>query len=991
MEQKKTSWRAFETEAVLESRYDQLLHWGILLTRGDAGEAREIVHDLCLYLILTKTDFNRISNQDGYLYTSLRHVYLSRMTRASREALRFVSIGDFDNVHFALSGRDRSGSVLIQNDLRTICGYSVWRKEASKGFSYFILHFFHGYFPREIAEIACLPVSAIYNKLKSARTELKEHLSAPDKVRPIKQGSLPLPRQSPIVVPTPELFQELRETILQARRGACLPEEDLLAYYEIDAPVPIPCELLSHIVSCQRCLALIDRHFRRPTLKDRDALDGFDRVLNMQHLAQGGTDRKSVKVMFETMRREKERIYHHRPQSLFIAVNTRVVAFHDVQGIQSALSIRLEYSEQPNCVEVFSEQQIRLAMIAIDSLPPDGPERLTQQTLLSDTRRLELNLSFDGLGLQCEVVYSDPEASTGIQDAMEELRPSTLQALVGTDQPSWIKKLISTLVPSPAMAWGLALAFVACAGAYFMSYIHQPRLDASAVLNQAVAMEAAKMAGATRHQTMNLIETTSDGLVLRGIVETWQEGQTGRHIRRLYDLHHHVIASEWKDKNGRSGVSIAPSNTEIDAPARQLAMNDLWKQDLSSADFRALGGKSIRVSVVNGEYKLSATMEDDNKPRLLSAVLVLDSHLNAVGEELYLHKDSPIRELQLLQTGQDYQPSSNVPDSVFSNEEEGMGGSPVDKGDASMRDRSKPNTNTQLVQLEIGALYELNQMGADIGDPIDVVRAPDGRIRIYGTVADNARRSQLLARLETLPNQQLLTIQLNSQSSLRSAAPSAPKSTVPTTSVYSVTRTEAPSEVVLKQYFESKGWTGDREKSAVSQFSQEAREHAQRALQRAYALNRLGTSFTARELSAANPAYQRQWARMASAHAFALEIELSALNDQLSRIIPDDHESLPAHGGEYANIDDPATLARATERLLHKTQELSRIIGGAFASGVVKSADRNGEPLLTHARNSIPLREAAAIVSFTQRLSHLDAHEVRPSDSKGPLRHRDEQ
>jgi DNA-directed RNA polymerase specialized sigma24 family protein len=156
------------------------MRWGKLLTRGDASTAQDIVHDLCLYLALTKPDFSEVTNLDGYLYTSLRHVYLSWIAKSSRDALRFVSIGDFDSIQFAVASTQANESVDVQNDLRAICCYAVWRKDSSKSFSYFILHFFHGYFPREIAEIACLPLSAIYNKLKTSRAELRHDLAAPE-------------------------------------------------------------------------------------------------------------------------------------------------------------------------------------------------------------------------------------------------------------------------------------------------------------------------------------------------------------------------------------------------------------------------------------------------------------------------------------------------------------------------------------------------------------------------------------------------------------------------------------------------------------------------------------------------------------------------------------------------------------------------------------------------------------------------------------------
>jgi DNA-directed RNA polymerase specialized sigma24 family protein len=974
MEQKKNIWKAFASarsaDEVLESRYDQLLRWGAVLTRGDTGVAREIVHDLCLYLILTKADFNGIANLDGYLYTSLRHIYLSHVTRASRQALRFVSVADFDSIQFVIANNDRGDSVAVQNELRAICSYAVWRKDASKSFSYFVLHFFHGYFPREIADIAGLPVSAIYNKLKSARTELKAHLSASERLRLIKSDTAPTPYQTPVLVSTAGLFQEIRETILQARRGLCLPEEVLLSHYISHKPSPVPCELLSHIVSCERCLAAVDRHFRRPTLKDRDALDGFDRALNMQDAAQAPAEAMNVTAMFESIRRRKERIYHHRPQALFIAVNARVVAFHDVQGIKSTLSVRVDYSERANVVEVFSEQQVRLAMVVIDRLPPDCPDKLSFQTLLSDSRKLDLNLSFDGLGLQSELIYFDPQATAVTEDSPEELLTAASSHLIDGNKASWIRSLISPLMPSPRLAWSLALTAAVCAGGYVAYRYNRTQLDASVVLGRAIDMETTNMAGAVRHQTLDLTEITADGSTLRGTVELWQQGENGRLMRRLYDTHHHLLASEWRDRDGTLGRFVEPERSGIEDAARQLAANDLWTQDLSSRAFHAVAWNAVHSTAYEGGYKLTATGVPSNEPSLQSAVLLLNRHLNTVSEDLYYRNELQVRELRLVQSNQEYEPSSKVPDGVFSPEKNGDNANNQSNAPAP-QDRIMRETDRQLTQLEIAVLDQLNRLGADIGDPIDIGRTTDGRIRVYGTISDDARRLAIVARLKMLPDQQYLTIQLGPQNDVHRGVSPVSRTHIPASNIFTVTHPEIPSASLIRRYFETKGWTGDDENVEVAQFSQLALERAQRSLQHAYALDRLGKSFTAEELRSASPTSQRLWVGMVSMHASALEMQLRALHEQLEEIAPEDDKSPPRAG--LSNIGDPAVFALAADRLLQQTQVMNHMIGTAFASGTAKTVDQDGSLILTQAQHSIPLQEASEIVGFTERFETLEA------------------
>jgi len=114
---------AVRTEQVLESYYGQLMAWGTLLTRANVGQAQDVVHDFYLHLTLTKPDQSGVANLDGYLYKSLRHIYLSGLARSSREALQFTSIAEFDSVQFALAPNRLGDPLQRQNDLRKVCCY----------------------------------------------------------------------------------------------------------------------------------------------------------------------------------------------------------------------------------------------------------------------------------------------------------------------------------------------------------------------------------------------------------------------------------------------------------------------------------------------------------------------------------------------------------------------------------------------------------------------------------------------------------------------------------------------------------------------------------------------------------------------------------------------------------------------------------------------------------------------------------------------------
>src|ERR1700694_3405747 len=85
-----TNW----TGQLLEDYYEQFAEWAHHLTRGDRAKAQDLVHDFCLHLAVTQPDLSSISSLDGYLYKSLRNIYLSILARASREALQILSVVD---------------------------------------------------------------------------------------------------------------------------------------------------------------------------------------------------------------------------------------------------------------------------------------------------------------------------------------------------------------------------------------------------------------------------------------------------------------------------------------------------------------------------------------------------------------------------------------------------------------------------------------------------------------------------------------------------------------------------------------------------------------------------------------------------------------------------------------------------------------------------------------------------------------------------------
>jgi DNA-directed RNA polymerase specialized sigma24 family protein len=977
MEQRNLKWRppagTVEADQLLATHYARLLQWAIGLARGDRGKAEEIVQEFCLYVTAVKPDLSGIGNLDGYLYTCLRHIYLSSLARASREALRVVSVEDFDSFALAVSSQPAGDPVQRQNDLRRICTYAVWRKESSKSASYFILHFFHGYGRQEIANLARLPISAIYNKLKVARSEVVSYLGDPGKLRAIDRNAPPVPTLSWTLLPTAELFRELRQTILQARHSECLPLEDLLANYRSSAPTPISCPLLAHIVSCERCLLVIDRDSKRPTLKDREPLDVFGFSPET-----GGEAPSAPAVSFESMmqsvHRKWARIHEHRPHNLSIALNGVVIANHDVRSEHNRLSARIEQPEKAQFVEVFSEQHLRLALLAVGEPPPQGLAVRTQRVALSDGRWLELRISFDGLGLYSEVTYLDPAlASVGLEeDAAELPLASARQTLARRRWSDFLSapranyarfvRPLRAMTPYPSFAWGLAIIILIGSAGYLAYHRASAPMDAAGLLNKAITTQSTMLQGETEHQVVHIEESSTNGVVLQqGTVDLWKDGDGSRYVRRLYDAQHRLIAAEWKNEegNGSSRRKGRPADTE------PSSIDLLWDQDLSAKSFAALEDGAPQVRVVDGGYELTRIGPSAAYPQLLSATLVLDRHFQAVRQVMRVRSGEEIHEVRFVQATYERKPARLVPDSVFNPESElplhGRDRRPFSGRPHNLVGES----DAQLAELEIAVLYQLHSLGADTGIPIEVLRTPDGRIRVSGTVAAEELKQAIDNRLRDLAGNQLLDLRLVSSREIKVPFSGSNRSTP--VDAYEVTQPGFAGDLRIRSYFQARGLSGQPLDAAVAQFSKDALQHAQLALQHAYAVDRLGRSLSVEEMRAINSNTRKEWAEMVNRHATELAAELRTLHDQLAEIsstttVP----SAPKTDG--MGIDDPTQFAKRSGLLLRQVRELNGQVGGFFTSSGRAARQESLNASLQTIMDTIPLRQAEEVAEFAARL-----------------------
>ncbi len=280
-----------------------------------------------------------------------------------------------------------------------------------------------------------------------------------------------------------------------------------------------------------------------------------------------GGNQNAQKAM-QAVRKRWGKIHEHRPRTLSIAVNGHIIAFHDVRAEHSKLSARIDPPESAKFVEVFSEQDVRFALLSIGELPPEGSPVRTQRVELSDDRWLELSLTFDGLGLNGQVAYFDPAlASAAIEEDLEE-SPAPEFDVQNRARPAEAQSTLRCFSIASWRRWrrrlrlpGSLILAVLIGTAGYLTYRHRTQpTDAAQILNESVKTETAALQGQTEHQVLRVEEVSANGKVLeQGTVDLWKDGNGDRYLRRLYDSQHRMLAAEWRNKGGEHSSRRNPA------------------------------------------------------------------------------------------------------------------------------------------------------------------------------------------------------------------------------------------------------------------------------------------------------------------------------------------------------------------------------------------------------------------------------------------------
>ncbi len=451
-------------EELFVDRYDALLRAALRVTEGDRQAAEDLVQDAFIRFTMVQPPLDEVKQLDSYFYAMLRNMHTSRVRRG-RVAEVSLSILDFDSLDIGLEALDALSRTEVRQTLRTACDYGCLRRHSSKVGSIFLLRFFHGYLPSEIAQIARLSTAIVDDRVFHARREAKLFVNNPGQLAFIGAGAAAASSSPSTATATATieiddesdegLMQQLRARIFSERHVPCWSRQALRALYGADRNESLTREELAALVSCPTCLDEVNAMLKMSALASRwptDTLGPGARGGGGSGAAGGA--RSSSRLA--SARRRASAVFEHRPHELRVLVNGFTLGSRTVGSEPSDLVLTVNVGEPVALVELLSEQGLCLAFLDVHP-PPDGPARQRRRVELSDGRHAELDVIFSGPWPTIRATYVDPRTVAVEPETADDLQPLERASTVAALTRPWRFRFRFRCSPALIMAGALLI------------------------------------------------------------------------------------------------------------------------------------------------------------------------------------------------------------------------------------------------------------------------------------------------------------------------------------------------------------------------------------------------------------------------------------------------------------------------------------------------------------------------------------------------------
>lgn len=959
-------------EEIFISLYSRLRGWAIQIARQDKSLAEDLLHDAFIQFTSSPPELKKIINREAYLYGLIRNLHLSHLRKKVRRDKHTPSIIDFETLRLGLKSARFLDNFQVQEELKRICYFLCLRKESSKSASVMILRFFHGYFPGEIAKVMRAAPPVVKVRLNTARNEARAVIDNPETIAALEK------RISPEVVvektfrTNVEMATALREMIFRSTGGKCLNADELNEIYLFRENETIETKTLSHIVSCRKCIDKVNDLLGLLPISDRHSVDYVGKDNNGPGDSSGNGGGMDEDLNLLKLRRGSQEVFEHEPRELFLSINGEPHISHKIEGEHS--EIKIELGELPDFIEIFSEQDVRLAFLSLTEETAGFEKPREFSFKFSDDRELCIKLAKKSGQIMIRVNYENPhfaDARIFAESVSEELsfdeflrglKPAPEEArmfgglLDSRKNESFfgerLKNAFSLINLKTAFA-GAAVAAVVIA-ALLVNNLFSPasNISAAELFQKTVAAEQSSENDPEKilYRVLNFEEKTPDGAVVKKRrIEIFNDAARKLSVRRLFDENNQLIAGEWRRKDGVRTIYAVGKMSELrlqqtDKDIINQDLENIWQLSVSAKGFESIVGlpENATIENENNEYRLNYGSAAENG--ITKAVLSVNRDLRANKLFLTVRQNNATREFFFTEAVFEQKPSAAVEKAAFepnaeflktatlagkNNPEILKSGKLPDPLEETKETIAAENSAAAATpELEVKVLQLLNQVNALSGEQINITKTPAGKIRIRGIVDAKARRDEILGALAEVRGNPAISVNIQTAEEA-SKNKSAQKSDGTLESISVESRNSIPAGDVLRDYFSAQGLAEERIETEIRRFASATLSKSSQVRRSALQLKQIAERFSAADLEKMDEAAKTDWRRLIKQNAASVAQNSESLRGDLRGALN------IAAGNSSADVNpaSDAELIRAAKKLFELSTALDRDVRASFSAG----------------------------------------------------------
>jgi DNA-directed RNA polymerase specialized sigma24 family protein len=921
-------------ETVFLAHYQWLFDRARKLSHITIQEAEDLVQDVYVRFVQTAatpdlTDADRVR---GYLFKILDNLFIEKHRRGGRDVLQSLEIIDFDSIEYAIAAVDRSHLLQVRTDLAKVCEYACIRRRTSRAASALILRFFLGYFPSELAAIFRTNRSTVDGFIRKSRQEAKAFLSRPGVLQFMGLNVHQDVSTGPNLPEEPsDLFAELRRRIFSDLVGKCIPEDDIIARYAPSSNSTFSTLEFAHIVSCRRCLDLVNKTLGIQSLKPR--LSSGDLTMTRAKLIMPSMGDGDSRVAI--LRHKIRERYEHRPEKLQVAIDGEILAAQYIGGVYNDFQIMLEPLQRPRSIELLSEQGIGLLFFDLENVDSFGIALEESIVHLSDNRVLRVQLAYGGGAQVVNVSYFDPVGEEVSDPCLDEplifvpaLQPGTSIAMPPLRPKGVWRRFRSWLSGFHYWQWPLSIAvalgtfvMTLCGLMYFQfrpTAIQQP-MTAAEVLTESIKAtnKSVPVGGAERRTFVYEVRSVKGALLQSGQVEALRVRDSDRSAIRLRDRTGKLIAGRWADSKGK--VSTYSRRTGMahtqEGSHTQFGFDEAWVHAPEAQDFKEFVHDVNEVTVDHeaDSYQLNyASPVIPDSPQVVAAHLrIAAQSMRPVFETFRIESRKQTRDYEFRELTYEVIPADRLKESDFDPDPKLVSLHPGIIGSLNPVGRD--------AHLALEALLLLSNLGQDVERIVDLNRQPAGGIELNGVFATDAERDAVAHVFRPLQQQSgdHIKIALRSEEEVADRKSVSAQVKIETLPTVSLDTERIPFDAQYRTALSAQGFSGDLLDVRIREVATDARHRASQIHRETWTIHDIAASdFSREELAAMEPEDKMLWLTLLDKHIRSLSQELALLAGDLTPLFPRE--------GTASTEDVSSPVPRNTSELGSSADALNR-------------------------------------------------------------------